>query len=76
MIREVRSPICKPRGVLASNPGELNKVKHVPVYGPPASSSRGDQSMPGAITAALSTTISGGRDAADPDPFPPPSRPK
>jgi hypothetical protein len=40
MIREVRSPICKPRGGLASNPGELNKVKHTPVYGPPVTGAR------------------------------------
>jgi hypothetical protein len=75
-MKDVCSPINKPRGGLASNPGELNKVKHVPVYGPPVTGARGDQSLPPAITAALSTTISGGRNAVDPDPFPPPSRPK
>jgi hypothetical protein len=78
MIREVCSPLNKPRTPQASNPGKLLKTAtaHAPVYGPPVSGARGDaQSLPPAISAALSTTLNG-RDMTIPDPFPPPGRPK
>jgi hypothetical protein len=77
MIREVCSRMNTKKGPVAGSPAQLVKVKHAPVYGPPATGSRNaGLPPPGAISGAISVTRAGGRDLSDPDPFPPPGRPR
>ena len=66
-MRDVSSPINKPRP--AGSPA-LVKVRHAPVYGPPATGSRNAGPSSPAISAAISVTRAGGRDLSNPDPFP------
>ena len=73
-MKDVCSPINKPKGPTAGSPAQLVKVKHADVYGPPATGSRNAGPPPPAISATISVTRAGGRNLSDPDPFPPPGR--
>ena len=70
-MKDVCSPMNKPKGPTAGSPGKLVKVKHAPVYGPPAT---GGRDAPRASLTADVTVRTGGRNLSDPDPFPPPDR--
>jgi hypothetical protein len=61
----------KPKGPTAGSPAQLVKVKHAPVYGPPAA---GGGNAPRPTLTADVTVRTGGRNLSDPDPFPPPDR--
>jgi hypothetical protein len=64
-MKDVCSPINKAR---AAGSPQLVKVKHAPVYGPPAT---GGGNAPRASLTANVTVRTGGRDLSNPDPFPP-----
>jgi hypothetical protein len=59
-MKEVRSPICTPKGPQAGNAGKLVKIKHAAIYNSDAGPSK---LSPG-----------GRRNLADPDPHPAASR--
>jgi hypothetical protein len=73
-MKDVCSPINKPKGPAAGSPAQLVKMRHAPVYGPSAAGGRDAGSSSPAISAAISVTRTGGRNFGDPDPFPPPDR--
>jgi hypothetical protein len=73
-MKDVCSPINKARGPSAGSPAKLVKVKHAPIYGPPATGGGNAGSSSPAISAAISVTRAGGRNLSDPDPFSPPGR--
>jgi hypothetical protein len=69
-MKDVCSPMNLKKGPTAGSPAQLVKVKHAPVYGPPAGGR--DAGRP-TLTADV-TVRTGGRNLSDPDPFPPPDR--
>jgi hypothetical protein len=70
-MKDVCSPINKPKGPSAGSPAQRVKVKHAPIYGPPSAQVG---NAPRASLTADVTVRTGGRNLSDPDPFPPPDR--
>ena len=73
-MKDVCSPLNKPKGPSGGSPAKLVKVSHAPVYGPPATGGRDAGSSSPAMSGVISVTRAGGRNLSDPDPFPPPGR--
>ena len=75
-MKDVCSPLNKPKGPTAGSPAQPVKVKHAPIYGGggPSEGGRDAGSSSPAISGVISVTRAGGRNLSDPDPFPPPGR--
>jgi hypothetical protein len=73
-MKDVCSPMNKPKGPTVGSPAQLVKVKHAPVYGSPATGGRSAGPSSPAISGVISVTRAGGRNLSDPCPFPPPDR--